>query len=190
MTCIASVKWRRIDLPGTDECRLLEEEKGWLLAGLAEYVEKGKAYRFEYRVECDPSWKTRSGHIQGWIERREIQWDYHRASNGLWNLNGAEASGLEAGLDIDLGFSPATNLAQIRRLDLKAGESADLPVAWLDPETGSLSYLLQSYRRLSTSTYAYESPGVGYAETLEVDPVTGFALRYPDLWVAVDLHAS
>src|SRR5690606_30786790 len=117
---------------------------------------------------------------------RAIRWDYRRDPKGDWTWNDHEVKGLDAGLDIDLGFSPATNLAQLRRLNLAVGEEADMPVAWLNPEDGSLSFLPQHYRRLSDSTYAYESPTVGYAETLEVDPESGFARRYPGLWVATE----
>jgi hypothetical protein len=114
-----------------------------------------------------------------------VRWDYRRVE-GVWTRNGTEVPGLDPGLDLDLGFSPATNLPQLRRLNLDVGQAAEMPVAWLDPVTGNLSNLSQFYRRLSASRYAYESPTVGYAETLEVDPASGFALRYPGLWVAVD----
>jgi hypothetical protein len=180
----ASIQWRRQDIPGEDCCRLVREGKGWVLIGMASYLEKGTRFGFAYRVQCDAGWGTRACRIRGRIGGRLVRWDYRRI-DGLWFWNGRRVDGLEPGLDIDLGFSPATNLAQLRRLNLAAGQEADMPVAWLDPETGSLSFLPQHYRRLSANRYAYASPTVGYAETLEVDPASGFALRYPGLWVAV-----
>ena len=182
---LATIRWRRLDIPGEDNCGLFQEDRGWSLRGKADYVEKGLEFSFDYRVQCDVDWGTDSCHIKGRIGEQAVLWEYLR-KEGVWFWNGEEVTGLAPGLDIDLGFSPATNLAQLRRLNLTVGDSTDMPVAWLDPENGSLSYLTQHYRRVSVSRYAYESPTVGYAETLEVDPASGFALRYPGLWVAVD----
>jgi hypothetical protein len=183
-TLQASVHWQRQDLPGEDYCRLIRDGEGWVLIGVAAYTEKGICFRFAYRIQCDADWGTRGCRIRGRIGGGSVRWDYRRVQ-GTWYRDGSRVAGLDPGLDIDLGFSPATNLAQLRRLNLAVGEDRNMPVAWMDPETGLLSSLPQHYHRLSQSRYAYESPTVGYAETLEVDPATGFALRYPGLWVAV-----
>jgi len=84
---------------------------------------------------------------------------------------------------LDLGFTPATNLSQLRRIALAEGQAADVPVAWLDVATGSLVALPQRYERRTASTYWYEAPSVGYADLLEVAP-SGFVRRYPGLWEA------
>ena len=47
-----------------------------------------------------------------------------RSAAGVWTLDGAAVSGLEACVDLDLGFTPATNLLQIRRLALALGSIA------------------------------------------------------------------
>jgi hypothetical protein len=38
------------------------------------------------------------------------------AWSGVWRLNDLEISGLDECVDLDLGFTPATNLLPIRRL--------------------------------------------------------------------------
>jgi hypothetical protein len=86
-------------------------------------------------------------------------------------------------VDLDLGFTPATNLLQLGRLALTEGQAADAPVAWLDVSAGTLEVLSQRYERRSATTYWYEAPGFGYAGLLEVAP-TGFITRYPGLWEA------
>lgn len=184
---LACIRWHRLDIPGEESCRLVPEGAGWMLIGWATYLEKGTRFQFAYRVRCDAGWGTVACRIRGRIAGRTVRWNYRRV-RGVWEWNGTKVPGLVPGLDLDLGFSPATNLAQLRRLDLAVGQAAEMPVAWLDPATGNLSNLSQHYRRLSDSLYAYESPTVGYAETLEVDPASGFALRYPGLWIAVDLE--
>lgn len=98
-------------------------------------------------------------------------------------LNGVAVDGLDHLVDLDLGFTPATNLPQLRRVPLAAGEAAEVPVAWLDMPAGRLGLLPQRYERRSESVYWYEAPTVGYAALLEVDP-SGFIRRYPGLWEA------
>jgi len=75
----------------------------------------------------------------------------------------------------------ATNLLQFRRLNLVEGQTADVPVAWLDVSGGSLSLLRQRYERRTKTTYWYEAPRFDYAALLEVTP-DAFVRRYPGLW--------
>jgi hypothetical protein len=101
----------------------------------------------------------------------------------VWALNGTVIPGLEAYVDLNLGFTPATNLSQIRRVALAKGQAADVPVAWLDVARGMMSVLPQRYERRSEELYWYEAPSVNYQGLLEVCS-TGFVRRYPGLWAA------
>lgn len=86
-------------------------------------------------------------------------------------------------LDVDFGFTPATNLTQLRRIALRIGQSADVPVAWLDVAAGTLDVLHQRYERRSDTAYRYEAPRFDFTTTLDVRP-SGFIERYPPLWEA------
>jgi hypothetical protein len=90
---------------------------------------------------------------------------------------------LQECLDLDLGFTPATNLAQLRRIALLVGQAANVPVAWLDAPFGSLEKLQQRYERRTTETYWYAAPRFGYSALLQVD-AAGFVEKYPGLWEA------
>jgi hypothetical protein len=46
---------------------------------------------------------------------------------------------------MDLGFTPATNLLQLRRPALEPGQAAAAPAAWLDVSAGTLEELTQRY---------------------------------------------
>ncbi len=61
-------------------------------------------------------------------------------------------------IDIDLGFTPATNVLPIRRLDLAPGQDGRVRSAWLSWPERRLQPLEQGYRRIGASTYAYVSP--------------------------------
>lgn len=179
----ASILWRRLDLPGHDACRLAPGGDGWRLEGTAVFRHEDAAARLAYRVDCDRAWRSRSGRILGWIGDRDLDLEIARGEDGAWTFGGAPVRGLEGCLDLDLGFTPATNLLAIRRLDLALGQAAEAPAAWLDLGSLALTHLPQRYERRSESTYWYEAPSFGYAALLEVAP-SGFVRRYPALWEA------
>ena len=180
---VYSILWRRIDTPGHDTCRLEERAQGWFLEGVAVFRHEGLPAQLAYAVACDREWRAQQGHVKGWLGGHSVHFTISRAPEGTWMLNGAAISGLEACLDLDFGFTPATNVSQLRRLNLAPGEAGDAPAAWLDVSAGTLDLLSQRYERRSEWSYWYEAPRFGYAAVLEVTP-TGFVRNYPGLWEA------
>ena len=178
-----SILWKRLDTPGHDACRLDGNDAGWKLDGTAVFRHDGAPARLTYQVACDLAWRTLQGKVEGWLGNQSIAFSISRTDAGLWALNGLAVPSIEDCADLDLGFTPATNLLPIRRLDLAEGQSAEAPAAWLDVSKGKLAVLPQRYERRSKTTYWYEAPSVQYAALLEVSP-TGFVLRYPGLWEA------
>ncbi|HEY0629146.1 MAG TPA: putative glycolipid-binding domain-containing protein, partial [Sphingomicrobium sp.] len=98
-----------------------------------------------------------------------------------WLLDGVPQKNLQDVPHLDLGFTPATNMPQLRHAALADGDATTFDVAWFDIGRKSLERLAQSYRRLSQRRFAYESPATGYAAELQLDE-DGFARNYPDLW--------
>ena len=178
-----AIRWRRLDAPGHDACRLRQSRTGWQLDGAAAFRHGGTSAQLTYRVACDRAWRTLKGAVSGWIGQKTVELIASRRADGQWTLNGAAVSHLDGCLDLDLGFTPATNLFQLRRLALDHGEGADVPVAWLDVAAGTLDVLHQRYERRRGETYWYEAPRFDYAALLESSPI-GFVRRYPGLWEA------
>jgi hypothetical protein len=178
-----SILWRRLDGPGHDACRLDQHGAGWQLDGTAVFSLDAQPARLAYSAACDASWCALAGRVSGWIGDRPVELAIERAPSGAWTINGQVAPDLDHCVDLDFGFTPATNLLQLRRLALRHGQAAEVPAAWLDVSTGALSILVQRYERRSETTYLYEAPRFTYRELLEVDPV-GFVRRYPGLWEA------
>jgi uncharacterized protein len=183
MTIIASALWRRIDAPGHDACRLEKNESGWTLRGAAVFRLGDAAANLSYAVRCDREWQTLSGRILGVIGERPIAYRIAREDSGFWVLNGDSVPDLERLGDLDLSFTPATNLLQIRRVALPVGQAVSLPAAWFNLEAGALTALEQVYERRSELTLYYRAPNVGYEGLLELAP-NGFIRRYPGLWEA------
>jgi hypothetical protein len=182
MTIAASILWRRIDTPGHDACRLEQEEAGWALHGVAAFRHAGGPANLTYAVRCDRDWKTLSGRVRGAIGERQIDYLITRRDD-TWSLNGEEARGLAHLDDLDLSFTPATNLLQVKRVRLPMAEAVHLPAAWLNLETGALTELRQIYERRGELALYYHAPDVGYEGLLELAP-SGFVRRYPGLWEA------
>jgi len=178
-----SILWRRLDTPGHDACGLQGNEAGWRLDGTAVFHDSGAPAVLDYWLACDLAWRTQRGGVRGWLGERSVELVIERTAEGVWTLNDAVVPDLERCVDLDFGFTPATNLPQLRRAALAVGQSADVPAAWLDVSAGTLTILPQRYERRTWTTYWYEAPSVGYADTLEVGP-TGFIHLYPGLWEA------
>ncbi|HVV51459.1 MAG TPA: putative glycolipid-binding domain-containing protein [Polyangia bacterium] len=182
MTPVA-IRWRSLHRPGFDRCALEPAPAGARLVGSASYTAESGPARLDYRVACDRAWRTTDARVAGTLAGRTVELAFTRTADALWTMNGAPVSVVRGCLDLDLGFTPATNLLAIRRLALAVGQTAPAPAAWLDVEAGTLSVLPQRYERRSATTYWYEAPSVGYQALLEVD-ASGFVTRYPGLWVA------
>ena len=98
-----------------------------------------------------------------------------------WTINGRSCPDLDGCDDIDLSFSPATNLLPIRRIRLATGAQASVRAAWLRFPALTLESLEQKYERLSESRYRYESGGGSFVAMLETNAV-GFVTLFPGLW--------
>lgn len=178
---MVQVLWRRLDVPGHDACRLIETADGYALEGTASFFEAGAIASLRYRVTCDRNWLSQCGHVVGWAGDQSIEWTIGQNDRGAWMLNEREFPELNGCQDLDLGFTPATNLLQIRRIALAPGAAAEVPVAWLDTSSTTLALLPQRYARLSDRRYDYASPTVSYQAVLDVTP-SGFVRTYPTLW--------
>ena len=84
-------------------------------------------------------------------------------------------------VDLDLGFTPATNMVQLKRVGLSVGDVVNFDVARLEAGDEALVRLPQEYRRTSEFDYDYGSPASDYRATLTLAP-SGFAAVYPGLW--------
>jgi hypothetical protein len=125
---IASAIWRRVDTPGHDACWLLRDERGWMLDGAAIFKHAAGPARLAYRIQCDTEWRTLSGMVLGYIGNHPVSFNIARLASD-WTLNGTVVRGLNQLDDLDLSFTPATNLLQLRRQDVPFGKSVSIPVA-------------------------------------------------------------
>ena len=177
---IQSILWRRLDQPGHEIARLVTQREFWRLFGTAIFVDEQPCC-LHYAITCGANWQTRGVSISGWVGETTVHVAIAIDAQQRWWLNGVEQPQVAGCLDIDLSFSPVTNLLPIRRLALANGQSAPVTAAWLRFPGFTLEALDQRYRRLAEGVYAYESAGGAFRAELQVND-NGFVTHYPDLW--------
>lgn len=177
---IAVALWRRLDTPGHDAARLSPVADGWFLQGTTVYRDEAGPAGIRYEVLLDRGWATVRGRVRGFLGGREID-DVITRQGGRWIFNGRAVHGLDHLVDLDFGFTPATNLQQLRRVPIAIGAAVDIPVAWIDAGGDTLTEMQQRYERIAERSYRYRSTTTGYEGVLELAP-SGFAQKYPGLW--------
>ena len=176
-----SILWRRLDQPGHEAAQLSFQESSWRLIGTAVFVYNRQPCRLSYRVVCDAQWRSVSGGVAGWLGDQTVDTKITIDAARRWWVNGTEYPQVAGCLDLDLNFSPSTNLLPIRRLDLAVGQEANVTAAWLHFPNFTLEPLSQVYRRIDLATYHYESAGGAFVAELAVN-AAGFVTDYPNLW--------
>lgn len=181
---IAEAHWRALDREGDDKCRLARVDGGWLLVGHARFHDGDGWAALDYVVRCNEDWQTLTADVAGRHGEREVMITLEQ-SEGRWILNGKAQRQVDTAFDIDLAFTPATNLMPLRRLD----QILEMRAAWLTYPDCRLRPLDQSYRRLTSETISYAAAQTGYSTELVVDR-SGFAIFYPNFWEGEVRHAD
>lgn len=179
---IRRIAWRAIHEHGGVEVASLEEVPGgWRLRGEAATTRDGRPVRIAWTVETDAGWHTRSAkaRVSGAMDRRfEIESD----GRGRWTLDGADFPEADGCVDVDLGWTPATNTLPIRRFGLVPGEGGRTRVVWIVYPDLDVVVADQHYECLSESTYRYASGD--FSAVLTVDEA-GLVTDYEGIWRAV-----
>jgi hypothetical protein len=173
--------WRWLQGPGLERFEFLRLPDAWLFRGTILTSADNGPSEVRYEILCDSAFCTRNAtisvHDNLGDRRLEIS-----ARDGLWLENGRENQTVKGAIDIDLGWSPATNTLPIRRLGLKVGEpSGEFIAAWVRFPDLTLQPLPQEYVRLAENQYRYSSRGGAFVAGLNVDE-HGLVLDYEGFW--------
>jgi uncharacterized protein len=179
----AAMEWRRLDRPGHETAELQRTADGWRLSGIVTLVEASRPCRLDYAIECSAAWLTQRCVVHGTVGETPVRLEVARAATDEWTVDGVPAPSLAGCIDIDLGFTPATNLLPIRRLQLNIGARAPVRAAWVRFPQLTTEVLEQSCARLASDRYLYESANGAFRRELTVDAV-GFVVEYPGIWIA------
>jgi hypothetical protein len=182
----ASILWRRLDVPGHDAALLTKDTTDVELRGMAAFRDEDGPTALQYSMSCDAGWLTSRGRVYGWRGTQSVNLEIQRDGDGRWSLNGTPCPAVTGCMDLDLSFTPATNLLPLRRLALPVGHKTEIRSAWLEWPAAILQPLVQRYDRQSATTYHYEADlptGETFTSILHVNSF-GWVLNYGGLWEA------
>lgn len=184
---MASFRWRRLDLPGTDRATLTTTEGGYLLLGHAQFQDPAGEADLHYSVQISPTWRTERARLEGSGPLGPISFEIAVQPDGGWTLNGTPLPAVQGCIDVDLNLTPATNMLSIRRLALDPGAEAEVIAAWLEFPEPRLKPLRQVYHHLGGGRYDYHCPEIPFDAVLESN-ADGFVTSYPPLWEPESAH--
>lgn len=177
-----SVLWRRILDGGSDEYCSLRAEAGEAciegrLVGLSSELEP---FFCSYRIAASPS-LTASRQLSVRYEsgNRCRSLALSRTEAG-WAVDGIEPLFVEAD-EIDLEWSPLTNLFPIRRLIERGGESLTMTAAWVRLSELRVERSTQRYDRIDDRTTRYTNLDSGFS-ALVLHDEQGFPVNYEGVW--------
>lgn len=187
---LRTVLWKQIDEPWMERCTLIESvgrsPAHWTLEGTVIGTSKTVPFEVTYQVYCEQGWATRGVLVGSRIGTEARNTQLWLGDDGGWSLEPGEVElpELAGALDVDLGFTPATNTLPIRRLALQVGESREIRTAWVRFPELTVEPLPQRYTRLAERRYLYESLTSEFKAELEVDEL-GLVVDYQGIWQRV-----
>lgn len=179
----ALILWKGLAVSGHDFAQLAAVPNGWRLSGVSLLVHESAPCRLDYDIECEAHWLTQRVRIRGTCNGVPLALDLSRNSRGRWQANGRELPALDGCDDVDLEFSPSTNLLPIRRLTLPIGGAGVARAAWVRFPGLAVERLDQEYTRIDAGRYRYATLDGAFQRELTVN-AAGFVLDYPGSWEA------
>lgn len=177
---VATIQWRALDRDGEDKCRLARLDQGWMLVGHARFRDAIGWAALDYVIRVNENWRTTSADVTGEHGGTPVAIRLVRGPEG-WTVNDEPRLDLNGAEDVDLSFTPATNLMPLNRLP-EVGRLETIS-AWMRFPGPTVSALPQSYIRERGGMVRYSAEETGVETHLAVDP-HGFITMYPGLWEA------
>jgi uncharacterized protein len=183
----AAAAWRHRDAREGFEVSFVNElADGHGFEGECVAIEAGAPWAVRYEIVVDGDWITRRAVVTSLAPsgRRRVSLEHDGV--GRWLVDGAPSRRLDGCLDMDLEASVCTNAFPVNRLELKVGESAQAPAAWVRVLDLTVEPLMQRYHRLEddgrATHYGYEAPELEFSTELSYD-AAGLVSDYPGLAV-------
>jgi hypothetical protein len=189
---LRAILWQGLSRLGAEWCELAQENDGWRLSGTALVAVGDEPFAARYDIALAADWSTRQAHIalRTGAEPHERTLRLLADHAHGWRIErdppapplpGDDAAAVHALIDIDLGFTPATNTLPIRRLAPAVGAAVDVTALWVRFPELTIEPLPQRYTRTSQHRYRYESAGGAFVADLEVDDL-GLVVTYEGGW--------
>jgi hypothetical protein len=183
----ASACWEHRGARSGFEVTYIEDrDGGWRLDGTTAATEDGQPWVVTYSIQVDRAWVTRDAHIAARTAAGSGETRLSADGQGRWLVDGRRAPYLEGCLDVDLESSAMTNALPVHRMNLRVGEAADAPAAYVRAPSLTAERLEQVYQRIADTDarqrYEYSAPAFGFTSRLRYDDC-GLVTDYPGIAV-------
>ena len=166
-----TVAWETWDGLHHETATVRWENEGWTVGGIV------GSERIEYTIRLSASWQVRQFLLFRDLDDPDL-WLATDGSARWGEMNGAHRVELDGCYDVHLACTPLTSLLPIRRLPLHIGDSAELPVVTVDPETLAVEPRIHVYTRVTDRRWTMRHEG-GDPVTFDVDE-HGLVLDVPE----------
>jgi hypothetical protein len=174
-------RWQTWSGDGIQHLVLTESSEGVVAEAVVIDAAEGSHFAARFRIACDTTWRVRrmEAGVVGDDRRVELLGD----GGGRWRDGAGEPlPRLEGAIDVDLPLTPFTNTLPIRRLDLRAGQSADIRAVYVSLPEFTVTTDPQRYTCLEPGRrYRYESLDSDFVREIETD-AQGLVVTYPGLF--------
>ena len=162
-------RWRAWAGDGIQHLVLREGKESVVAEAVVIADQGGHDFAARFRIRCDGAWRTER--LEAGLVGDDRQIVLVGDGRGDWRDGaGNRLPDLAGAIDVDLSVTPFTNTLPIRRLDLAAGETAELRVAYVDLPAMATTVDGQRYTCLEPGRrYRYESLDTDFAREIEVD---------------------
>ena len=140
--------------------------RGLRIEGTTAAAEDAEAWVVSYLIELDAAWATRSARITASTVAGTRETFLESDGAAHWLVDGSTAPHLDGCMDVDLESSAMTNALPVHRLNLRVGQAADAPAAYVRAVGLAAGRLEQVYQRITDQDarqrYEYSAPAFGF----------------------------
>ena len=179
MEQVVKARWQNWEGDTTENITLRETEEGIFIESTIR--SKGKEdFTAKYSIACDGSWRVRKVKIG--LTEKEEKLELESDGRSRWSDGSGVMTELDGAIDIDISVTPFTNSLPIRRLELDAGQSAEISVVYITVPDLDISLDGQRYTCIvPNKLYRFESLDDNFVREIEIDEY-GLVLLYPGLF--------
>ena len=174
------LRWAPLDTLGIEHLAITPMLGGYVCESVVVGARGGTPYGCVYGLALDGSCRTRKLDIKVCGNGQLV---LETEGDGHWfDGHGKALTELSGAIDVDIACTPFTNTLPIRRLDLQAGESAELKMVYIPMPSLTPVIDEQRYTCIEPGRrYLYEAVDRTFSAELEVDE-DGLVVDYPTLF--------
>lgn len=176
--------WKSEEAPGFEHVRIDPGHPEWtVFDSMFVREHDGQIRRGGYTLIVDKAWRTLELRIM--VEQAPgsmVAQHLLASGDGSWkDADSNPIPALDGCIDVDIQWSPLTNTLPLRRLDIQAGESENIKVAYVSLPDFGTRLMEQTYSRIDPGTVRYQSRAGTSVHDLRIDD-EGYVIDYPGLF--------